>query len=90
MEEILNKRNLIIGTIISLIIGSLSYTYIKNSNSEPITKKDRIDKNIPEINVDNIFNDFSREMRKATKTKLQCQPASAPTNSLDPVQVIAI
>ena len=32
MEEILNKRNLIIGTII-LIIGSLSYTYIRNSDS---------------------------------------------------------
>ena len=39
MEEILNKRNLIIGTIISLIIGSLSYTYIRNSDSEPNYKK---------------------------------------------------
>ena len=33
MEELLNKRNIIIGTIISLIIGGLSYTYIKNRNS---------------------------------------------------------
>jgi hypothetical protein len=80
MEEILNKRNLIIGTIISLIIGSLSYTYIKNSDSESVTKKDRIDKKIPEINLDNIFNDFSREMRKATKNiyKMNMRSSQSP------------
>lgn len=79
MEEILNKRNLIIGTIISLIIGSLSYTYIRNTESETVTKKDRIDKKIPEINLDNIFNDFSKEMRKATKNIYKMNMRSSQT-----------
>ena len=85
MEELLNKRNIIIGTIISLIIGGLSYTYIKNRNSNlllnDINNNSKLEKS--PIKLDNMFeflSDFSKELRKATKNiyKMNMRSSQSP------------
>ena len=83
MEQYLSRRNIIIGSIISLIIAGLTYSFIKNRNLQyeledesslnksPINQNDDYD--------ESIISNFSEELKKATKNIYKLNSRSSET-----------
>ena len=83
MEQYLSRRNIIIGSIISLIIAGLTYSFIKNRNLQ-YELEDESSLNKSPINQiddydESIISNFSEELKKATKNIYKLNSRSSET-----------
>ena len=83
MEQYLSRRNIIIGSIISIIIAGLTYSFIKNRNIHHELEDESSLNKSPINQIDDydesIISNFSEELKKATKNIYKLNSRSSET-----------
>ena len=86
MEQYFSRRNIIIGTILTILVSYLGYSFFKKNNLSPLSKDNDYSKKIvSDLNTSLIkensdfISNFSKEIKKATKNIYKLNKRSSET-----------